>query len=600
MTKTFTYKKSDLAHFLRRSLLLLCCLIATNISAQYYEVVKDEAGLVEGGQYIIVNTEYGMAISTTEKNAKNLPSTPVTIEGDIIRNVGDAAVFSLNVYSSAYAFYREGKGYLCATSNTSNELTYYDASMSANDYCKAKITFEADNSAVIKFIAPKTTKNWLRYNYDSDLFSCYASGQEPVSIFRYVSGDPSKLTQNLQFSHSAMIVDLGDLFVEPVLTGAMTDVVYSSSDTNVATVNPLTGKVSILNAGVTTITATAESDDTYNGASVSYTLTVKLTEELIDFTNPQSIGFTTPAQSRETKVDRDINQGVVTISVTHGATTDTRFFNGKSDGVYLGVYANGGGMTFSVPDDYYIEAIEFNPLTSSDVEGFSELKNKIWIGCEQTVTFTATKTVRVKSVKVSYKRQRIVSISSVGYSTFSSESSVILPEGVKAGVVNVEDDIAQVEYIYNPGDVIPANEGVLLKANPGTYNFSVVNSDVEKSVGVTNFLLPANTDEVIDAPSGKLLYIFANDPEDGLGFYIQSGGNNGQQVFGLKGKAYLAVDSSIQVRGFKINEKQPSNIEAVDLTEKSTYIYSIDGKRLQHGNTPKGIYIVNGKKYLRK
>ena len=58
------------------------------------------------------------------------------------------------------------------------------------------------------------------------------------------------------------------------VTGAQTDVTYTSRDENVATVNAKTGDVIIVGAGTAEITATAEETDAYASASVSYTLTV--------------------------------------------------------------------------------------------------------------------------------------------------------------------------------------------------------------------------------------------------------------------------------------------------------------------------------------
>lgn len=384
-------------------ILIFCGLISMNLSAQYYEIVTSEDALIEGEHYLIVNTEYKQAISSAEKNAKNLPATPVETADGIIRNIGDAAVFKLEVRSSGYSFYREGKGYLCSTKSSANELTYYTAG-APNDYSKASITFEADNTATISFKLPASGKNYVRYNPENNLFNCYNYGQEPVSIFRYTASDPTKELQTLQFSDTNIVIYLGDSFTAPTLSGAMTDVTFSSSNTAVATVDENTGEVTIVDAGTTTITATAAADETYTSGTASYTVTVKLTEELFDFTTPESLGFETPQQSRETAVDSDIKQGPVTISVTHGATTNTRFYNSKSEGIFLGIYVDGGSLTFSVPDEHIIETIEFNTVASSDQKGLPNVRNKKWTGNAQTVTFDVTETVRLKSAKVSYRR----------------------------------------------------------------------------------------------------------------------------------------------------------------------------------------------------
>ncbi|RLA07341.1 MAG: hypothetical protein DRQ51_06515, partial [Gammaproteobacteria bacterium] len=52
------------------------------------------------------------------------------------------------------------------------------------------------------------------------------------------------------------------------------DIVWSSSDTSVATINTSTGLIDILKAGNTTITATKAGDDNYNSVSDDYSLTI--------------------------------------------------------------------------------------------------------------------------------------------------------------------------------------------------------------------------------------------------------------------------------------------------------------------------------------
>ena len=80
----------------------------------------------------------------------------------------------------------------------------------------------------------------------------------------------------MSFSLTEATATLGVDFTEPTLT---TDpdgltVAYSSSDTDVATVDASTGAVTLVAAGTTTITATFAGDDSYNEGSAQYTLTV--------------------------------------------------------------------------------------------------------------------------------------------------------------------------------------------------------------------------------------------------------------------------------------------------------------------------------------
>ena len=89
----------------------------------------------------------------------------------------------------------------------------------------------------------------------------------------------NKLSQTVSFRKRSINVSVG----EPSFTNLATTtgdgaIVYSSSDTNVATINENTGEVTIVGVGAATITATAAETRTYNSATDSYTLRVHESE----------------------------------------------------------------------------------------------------------------------------------------------------------------------------------------------------------------------------------------------------------------------------------------------------------------------------------
>ncbi len=95
-----------------------------------------------------------------------------------------------------------------------------------------------------------------------------------------------KQTQTLSFSPSECTFNMkgGVEFVSPTLSGAQTDVTYSSSDTNIASVDAGSGKITFNSAGTVIITATAIETDEYQSATASYTITVTDTEVFADDT----------------------------------------------------------------------------------------------------------------------------------------------------------------------------------------------------------------------------------------------------------------------------------------------------------------------------
>ena len=88
-------------------------------------------------------------------------------------------------------------------------------------------------------------------------------------------GGNKKTNQTLIFSSSSCTADLSEEdFEEPTLTGAMSTVEYTSSNTSVATVDAESGEVTLKGVGETTITATAAENDEFLAGSASYVLTV--------------------------------------------------------------------------------------------------------------------------------------------------------------------------------------------------------------------------------------------------------------------------------------------------------------------------------------
>lgn len=84
----------------------------------------------------------------------------------------------------------------------------------------------------------------------------------------------TRAVQTLSFPEASYSVEISEgTFSSPVLSGAMTDVTYTSEDESVATVDNA-GVVTLHKVGSTTITATAAESDEYQPGSASYSLTV--------------------------------------------------------------------------------------------------------------------------------------------------------------------------------------------------------------------------------------------------------------------------------------------------------------------------------------
>lgn len=154
------------------------------VSSVKYTLLTNIADLKVGDQVIIAAAKAEKAISSTQngnnrafaaitKNDDNTLSDPAkTVEIFVVENGVTAGTYAFNAQKHV--------GYIYAASSSKNYLrtqTNKDANASWN------VTVTNAGIATIKATG-SNTKNLLRFNSSSSLFSCYDSGQEDVVIYR--------------------------------------------------------------------------------------------------------------------------------------------------------------------------------------------------------------------------------------------------------------------------------------------------------------------------------------------------------------------------------------------------------------------------------
>ena len=177
-----------------------------------------------------------------------------------------------------------------------------------------------------------------------------------------------------------------------------------------------------------------------------------------------------------------------------------------------------------------------------------------------------------------------MTIGSTGYATFYSPVAVKV-DGITANTVTVNGKYATLNEIE--GGVVPANTGVILNGNEGSYNFAITTAqalvdkgDLEGTVAATNVTGEAY---VLSAPDGVV----------GLYKAQLTNGEFKNNAF----KAYLpasAVVSNARFLSFDFggNETAIESVEGENENAKAV-VYDLAGRRVQ--NAQKGIFIVNGK-----
>lgn len=151
---------------------------------QEYQLVTSADQLVAGRTYLIVNVANGKALGITQ-NSNNRSASDVTIENDIISTIDNTVCeLTLGGSTGAWTFFDAGwgnnGGYLYAASSSANHLKT-QASNNANG--QWSITIGEGGTATLA-AQGSNSHNLLKYNNQNDIFSCYASGQQDVYLFR--------------------------------------------------------------------------------------------------------------------------------------------------------------------------------------------------------------------------------------------------------------------------------------------------------------------------------------------------------------------------------------------------------------------------------
>ncbi len=455
---------------------------------------------------------------------------------------------------------------------------------------------------------------------------------------------------NVYFSSTEVSVNLGETetFIVPTLNkdsdGAVT---YTSSNTEVATVNAETGVVTFNNvAGTTTITATVAETATYAAAEASYTLTVvdpnapvyvlvTSASQLVpgdsyliaSKDNNRVMGWQKNTSSRAAaSATFTENNVLATIATAKNNETDAFEFtlggkNGEwtlydpltqgfltSNGSNNGIKTNDAVGTYSYMDIVFADAngnLNINFTKGSNNSLRCNLDSEIF-RCYATSSGLSTN-IQLYHKVIGGKENRAIDVTlkaedketETFYATYYSEEALRLPEGLEAGIITnaAENGTLTVDYRYTDGATIPAKTAVILRSTTTEHTLAATTSTETAPEG--NLLHGA---DAVDAAGFTYVegtnvkyYILTSSATKKLGFYWAA--PNGAAVTYQAPYAFLAIDGASAVNGLFFGG-ETTGIEGVEAENDTQAIFDLSGRRVQ--NAQKGIYIVNGKKVLVK
>lgn len=179
--------------------------------------------------------------------------------------------------------------------------------------------------------------------------------------------------------------------------------------------------------------------------------------------------------------------------------------------------------------------------------------------------------------------------------TFSAPYATVVPAEVTAWFVEQNKQVYDGVISLTPieaGQAIPANTGVILTGNVGTYKFMPAGNETEAIA--TNNILKGTGGTSVEVPIEENAYIIGK-VNDMVGFYPLSTGNRTIEKY----KAYLTWP--VNLESVKLRLDFNNNVTAIDhvVTRPSVTesIYDLSGRRVM--KTIKGqLYICNGKKFI--
>lgn len=255
------------------------------LTGEAYTLVTNANDLEEGDKVIIVNTDAGKAMSTTQ-NTNNRGATAVTFDEDdnaiaIVPSSTDIQVFTLEGDASGWYFKTvNGKvsGYLYAASSSSNHLKT-ETEKDKNNNAKAKIEIEGEGDATITFQGTNT-RNLLRYNSNNDnpIFSCYGSAtaqNSPIQLYRKAGASTTTLTAIALSGEYPTTFKIGDEFSHEGMTVTAT---FDDGTTKDVTLGAVFSEPDMNTAGTQTVTVS------YTKGEVTKTATYEITVNPVQLT----------------------------------------------------------------------------------------------------------------------------------------------------------------------------------------------------------------------------------------------------------------------------------------------------------------------------
>lgn len=191
-----------------------------------------------------------------------------------------------------------------------------------------------------------------------------------------------------------------------------------------------------------------------------------------------------------------------------------------------------------------------------------------------------------------------------GYASLYLDYPVYIPQGVTAYVATTVPSLVNSVNVISltpiSDGIIPANTGVVLKADASGYNFV---ETTERGTSVSANLLVGNMEDTQIAGSQSVsYYALGYSGSSEVGFYWPNGTSSANDSFTMEGtKSFLRLNGANASKGFVFDSDGLTGLSPIisdGNNANDDRVYDLSGKRVL--NPLKGIFIKNGKQYIIK
>ena len=291
-----------------------------------------------------------------------------------------------------------------------------------------------------------------------------------------------------------------------------------------------------------------------------------------------------------------LKNGIYTVTLEVAATfTSGRGFECPTGDGLTVAFANNSQKNLEVVDRNWVSSV--TPITIYATVTDGTLKYGIH-NLKASGNWYVANVTSIKYISESTTLTHELTIPSTGLSTLYLPFDAEIPDADFFVVVAVKEISGTTAHLKEVHDIIPAKTGVMIYANEGTYTLPLATtSSTENVVSLLHGVLEDTPVETLIAQEGKSIYVLSRGIKEYIGFKRVVA--NGAVTTIPANKAYLPFSASSHVNSLNVSfEDSTTDINRLMIStqEDSDEIYDLIGRKVTAPQ--KGIYIVNGKKYL--